>query len=706
MATLQKIRNKAGLAALIIGLALFAFIIGDFLNSGSTLFHASERKIAKIGDYSLDFEDYEARIREMEEVYKIQTGQTTLDENVSAQIRETVYNNIVREKLLDEQAEKLGVSVTGKELFSLINGNTIHPMIMQLPIFKNPQTGQFDRSIMMNFLKTIETEDLSAYPQEAQEQIKQLKTYWLFWENSLKYNRLEEKINLLLTKAVQPNSLDAKASYAERSETSDIVYTFKSYLTLSDANFQASKSEIKKRYNEEKERFRQDPFRSAKYIVVDVKPSAEDFKAVDKKIHDLEPEFLKTADLQAFVNENSDNQYMDCFVSNALFDGMLKNFVVNSGAGAYLAPTYDSAYSTFHMAKILAKTVAPDSVKARQIILASTEQSRADSLMAVLKNGGDFDKLARQFSRSNANPEMGWFREMDALSMGSDFVRACFSATLNNYFTVKTKNSICLVQVTEKSAPIAKTKLALVTLRVTPSSQTYGGYYNKVNALVAKYTKANEFFPAAQKAGFDVRDLQVVRSTDATIADVPQMRQAVRFVYTKELGDVSSILENQSNQFVVIGVTGIYDENYQPISLVQPLLQREIINDKKAERIMEDIRAKKASSLTALAQSLNARVDSSRFISFSSRMLQGIGEEPALVAAVSMAPLQKMSEPVKGKNGVYVFQVVSRAKTQEPFNLKQEIASLNGTNMYRLMYGAFEAVKRATTIKDNRIKFY
>jgi len=122
MATLQKIRNRAGLLALIIGFALFAFIIGDFLNSGSSLFRQSQQTIAKIGGSSLDYKEYEARISEMEEVYKIQTGQSSLDESLTSQIRESVFETIVHERLLDEQAADLGVAVTGKEIFSMING--------------------------------------------------------------------------------------------------------------------------------------------------------------------------------------------------------------------------------------------------------------------------------------------------------------------------------------------------------------------------------------------------------------------------------------------------------------------------------------------------------------------------------------------------------------------------------------------------------
>jgi len=704
MATLQKIRNKAGLLALIIGLALFAFIIGDFLNSGSSLFRQSQQKIAKIGDYTLDYKVYEARIAEMDQVYKIQTGQNTMDDAINGQIRESVYESIVREQLLDQQAAQLGISVTGKEIFSMINGANVHPMIQQLPIFKNPQTGQFDHNMMLNFLQTIQSDDLSAYPAEAQEQIKNLKVYWMFWENNLKYTRLEEKINTLLNKAVQANSLDAKASFADRSDNMDFAYVCEPYSALPDSLFKASQSEVKKRYNSQIERFRQKPYRSAKFIVVDVKASQEDYKAVEDKVKEITPEFATTTDFAGFVNENSDNQFVDCYVSNKVFTGAVKDFVNNSGVGAVLAPVYTEG--AFVMGKILDKSVAPDSVKARQIVLATTEQSRVDSLLAVLKAGGDFNQLAQKFSRNNGGADMGWFREVDALSLGTPFIRSCFSATVNSYFTVKTKNSINIVQVTQKTAPVAKTKLALVTLKVTPSSQTYSNVYNKVNILVAKFTQADQFFKEAQKAGYEVKETQSVHSSDNTLADIPQMRQAVRFVYNNEAGKVSGILENQNNQFVVVGITAVNDGDYQPIEAVQQTLLRELIDENKAGQIVKDIQSKKASSLPVLAQALKVNVDSALFVNFGSRRIAGVGEEPALVAAVTAAPLNQLSAPIKGKNGVYVFQVVSNKKSQEVFNLQQEKATLNSMNMYRLMYQSFEAVKNATKIKDSRIKFY
>jgi peptidyl-prolyl cis-trans isomerase D len=704
MATLQKIRNRAGLLALIIGFALFAFIIGDFLNSGSSLFRQSQQTIAKIGGSSLDYKEYEARISEMEEVYKIQTGQSSLDESLMSQIRESVFETIVHERLLDEQAADLGVAVTGKEIFSMINGKNVHPMIQQLPIFQNPQTGRFDRTIMMNFLQTIQKDDLSSYSEDAQEQIKKLKAYWLFWENNLKYTRLEEKINAILSKSIQANSIDAKASFAERSENVDFEYIFQPYSALPDSLFKVSGREVKNRYNEQKERFVQKPYRSAKYIVVDIRPSQEDYKAVESRINSLQKDFATTTDLQGIVNGSSDTKYMDCYVSNRSFDPTIKSFVESSGDIAFLKPTFTGG--SFQMARLIGKTVAPDSVKARQIVLDTKDQVLADSLIAVIRKGGNFDELAAKYSKSKSNAEMGWFREIDAISLGSEFVKATFNASVNSVFSVKTKQSLYVVQVTDRTAPIAKSKIALVTMKLSPSSQTYSNIYNKLNRLVASNQSAENFFAAASAAGYVVQNAQMVHAADLTLAEVPQMRQAVRFVFNNKMDKLSGILDNNANQFIVVGVTGISDGDYESVESVKHLLSREIVNEKKAIQMTANLKAKNATSLTSLSNAVHLAIDTARSVNFSLRRIVGIGEEPALVSAVTMTPENKLSEPVKGKNGIYVFQVVSKTKSREVFNMQQEKASWNASNMYRIMYQSFEAVKNASKIKDTRIRFY
>ena len=151
MATLEKIRSKAGLLVLVVGLALFAFIIGDFLNSGSTYFKQSQEKVAEINGEVIKIQDYQARVDEMSEVYKMQSGSTSLPEEYMTQIRESVFDAMVREIVLGEELNDLGIVVSPEELFDMVQGENISPMIQQMQMFVNPETGAFDKPALLRF---------------------------------------------------------------------------------------------------------------------------------------------------------------------------------------------------------------------------------------------------------------------------------------------------------------------------------------------------------------------------------------------------------------------------------------------------------------------------------------------------------------------------------------------------------------------------
>ena len=266
MATLEKIRNKAGLLVLVVGLALFAFIIGDFLNSGSTYFRQSQERVAEINGEVIKIQDYQARVDEMTEVYKMQSGSTSLPEEYMTQIRESVFDAMVREIVLGEELSDLGIVVSPEELFDMVQGENISPMIQQMQMFVNPETGAFDKPALLNFLKTINDPNLANYPADQQAQLAQAKNFWLFWEKNIKQQRLEQKYTTLLSKAITANVIDAKATFDETAESSDIVYAMQPYASVADSLVTVSDSEIDKLYNQRKSVYKQKESKLIKYI--------------------------------------------------------------------------------------------------------------------------------------------------------------------------------------------------------------------------------------------------------------------------------------------------------------------------------------------------------------------------------------------------------------------------------------------------------
>lgn len=710
MATLQKIRNQAALLLIVVGVALFAFIIGDFLTSGSSIFQQSRENIAVINGESLNYKEYESRILELEDVYKMQTGQTNLQDEMINQIRESVFQTIVREKLLDETAQKLGIAVSDKELFDMVNGENVHYMVQQMPFFQNPETGAFDRNVMMNFLRTIQQDDLSMYGAEAQEQIMSMKRYWLFWENNLKYTRLEEKIMNLTSSSMKANSLDAKAAFDARQTSVDFAYAFKPYSALPDSAYRVSKSAVLKRYKATKERFKQEPYRSAQYIVVDVTPSEDDNASVKADMDKVAEEFRTTSDVASVVGFKSDVPFVDCFVANSLLSETEKDFVETAAIGDAQGPYFED--NVWMMVRLLDKVKASDSVKVRQIYLQDVNgsaQHRADSLLQLIRKGADFEALAAEFSQDQSaasGGEMGWFREIDAINgMGKDFVTACFAAKKGQSFIVKSKHGLHVVQLMDKTAPVAKSKIAQLYMAVTPSSRTYSAAYNQLNRVIADNSEVESFVKAAQEAGYQVQNAPMIRVTDYTIGNVPQMRQAVRFVFNNKEGAISTVMENNANQFMVVAVTGIYDEEYKTMESVQSQLIRELINEQKAAAIMADLKTD-AADIATIAQDNAMRSDTIRLVNFGTRRITGLGEEPALLSAVMQASSNEISKPVAGKNGVYVFNVISQIVAEAAYNEATEKSNLDMTTSYRIMYQLFDAMKNEAEIEDTRVRFY
>ena len=221
MATLQNIRNKGPLLVIVIGVALLAFVLGDLFSSGSLLVGKARDRAFVVNGEVITTQQYSEKITEFEEFQKMVSGQSSLDENTTLQIREAVYQQMVRNKLLEDQAKDLGLVVSKEEINDLVHGESISPILQQLPFFVDPETGIFSRRALIDFLNIINTP--SPDPQE-QMLVNQYKSIWLFIENMITTQRLEEKYVSLLTNAVIVNDVESKTSFDLSQQNADIEY--------------------------------------------------------------------------------------------------------------------------------------------------------------------------------------------------------------------------------------------------------------------------------------------------------------------------------------------------------------------------------------------------------------------------------------------------------------------------------------------------
>ena len=711
MATLEKIRSKAGLLVLVVGLALFAFIIGDFLNSGSTYFRQTQERVAKVDGEVIKIQDYQGRIDEMTEMYKMQSGQNNLPEEYMNQIRQSVFDAMVQEVVLDEATAKLGMGVSPEELFDMVQGENISPMIQQMQMFVNPQTGAFDKTTLLNFLKTIDDDNIASYPADQQAQLIQARNFWLFWEKNIKRQRLEQKYTTLLSKAVSANVLDAKEAFDAAAENSDIVYAMQSYASIPDSTVEVSKSEIEKLYNQRKELYKQKEGKVIKYIAVDIRPSQEDYDKASADIESLKEEFATSEKVADIVNENSEVPYMDAFFTENAFDPEMKQFATTSEVGAVYGPVFDN--DKYRMFKLVDKKMAPDSVKVSHIMLANGDEARttalADSLMNVLKNGGNFAELAKEFSADQAaenGGELGWFTEITALrGVNEDFKNAVFSTPVNEVVKVKSLYGTHLVKVTEKTANVNKYKVADIDMTVSPSSKTYSNIYNELNQFISKNNDLAKLDDAAKEAGYNLISGVTVTADNQTLGSIKNSRPVIRWAFQNDKGKISEIFECD-DKFVIAGIEGTLKEGYRSLASLTPTLRAEIAAQKKGEKISADLKAKNLTSVESYADAMGSRVDSVKFINFGTRRIAGIGVEPKLNAMVSVAEVGQVSEPVAGNNGVYVFKVYDRNKDAKEYNEADEIKTLDASNAYRFGFQAIQSLVNKADVEDNRIRFF
>ena len=711
MATLEKIRSKAGLLVLVVGLALFAFIIGDFLNSGSTYFRQSQERIAEIDGEVIKIQDYQARVDEMTEIYKMQSGSASLPEEYMTQIRQSVFDGMVQDIVLDEATQKLGMVVGPEELFDMVQGENISPLIQQMQMFVNPQTGAFDKSALLTFLKQIDVDNIATYPAEQQAQLQQAQRFWMFWEKNIKRQRLESKYTTLLSKAIAANALDAKAAFDESVENSDIVYAMQSYATIPDSTIAVSDSEIKQLYEQRKESYKQKASKIIDYIAVDIRPSKEDYDKVQADIESVKSELETTDRVADLVNENSEVPYVDAFFTENALDAEMKQFATTAEVGAIYGPVFDN--DKYRLFKLIDKTSAPDSVKVSHIMLAGKGEAEtkalADSLLTVLKGGASFEELAKQFSADQAaenGGELGWFTEATALrGVNAEFKDAVFGTPLNQIAVVKSMYGTHLVKVTEKTANVAKYKVADIDMTVSPSSKTYSNIYNELNQFISNNHSLEKLTANAKEAGYNLVSDATVTKDDQLLGSVQNSRQVIRWAFQNDKGAISEIFEC-NDKFVVAAMKGSLDEGYRPVELVAAPLKAELIAQKKGEQIAAALAAKNLTSVEAYAEAMGAKVDSVKFVNFATRRISGIGIEPNLNAAVAMAQVDQVSAPVKGNNGVYVFKVYARNKDAKTYDEAEQVRTLDATNAYRVGFQAIQSLINKAEVEDNRIRFY
>ena len=665
MASLQRIRNHGALLIAIVGLAMLAFILGDFLNSGSSFFNRSRENVGVIEGQKVHYTEYEAAKEQLTEVYKIETGRSDFDEDMHAQIRNQVWNMFVMDYTMRAQAKKIGMDITADELTELCVGENVHQILRGRRAFYG-EDGQYSREIVKNLISAINEGSEDA---EQNANLQQAKTYWMYWEKAVRMSYMQEKYTSLLQHLLKANSLDAEYAFDARQKGVSAEYVMQPYFTVADSLVKVSDRDIKKLYAQHKEQYKQTPNRAIKYIAFDIVPSEDDFKAAENLLKSLQKEFKTTEDVSLVVNTNSDIMYDGRDYSEETVPAQFKEFAFAKGAKAGDCTDILFENNTYAMARIMqAGYSLPDSVE----------------LKAIVEDGED--------------QELGWFKATD---LPKNIAEPALAGKRGEKFTVAQGMGEQTYEIMEIGKPTPKVKLAILAREVTPSSKTYSIIYNNAKQFIVNNNNAEALEAAAQEAGMTVVPQFNLTATTDKVGQLAASRPIVRWAFEAKEGQVSDVFEC-GQQFVVAALTEVNDGEYRSLEAVRAELSYEATNNAKAEYIKNELKG--VESLEAAAQIMGQKVQSVERVSLADSRLGNAGMEPAVIGAAIAQGENALSEPIQGNMGVFVIKTGAANNAEGTFNAESEKAQLSSRFAY-LPYQAIQLLEDKADITDNRANF-
>nr|WP_319511457.1 peptidylprolyl isomerase [uncultured Draconibacterium sp.] len=708
MATLQTIRTKAGLlVAIVIGLSLAAFILGDLLQGGSSMFQRNRLEVGVIDGESIQYPEFQQEVEELGEIFKQNYGQNQLDDNTWAQVREQAWQRKIAEIVMGETYEDLGIEVSSEELFDMLQGSNPHQIVRQ--IFSNPETGQFDRNAVVRFLKNLETGAVAA----------DQRAYWLNIEQQIVEERTQGKYTNMVAKGMYITNEQAQASATAGSKSVNFDYIALPHNTVADEDVTVTDKDLRDYYNAHQEQYDSEASRRIEYITYPVEPSDKDFADAEEWITDIKADFQETDNTIQFVDTNSDVAFTDEWDKKDDLPEAVGAWIFDEGAevGEVYGPYKEG--ESFTLAKLYKSEMMPDSVEARHILLQVTTQAEviaaqqlADSLKTMIENGADFAELARTNSADQGSAinggDLGWFQRGQ---MVKPFENAAFNNTTDSVTIVASQFGIHLIQTTKRGKLTPQVQVAYLTRNVEPSTRTYQNVYAQASQFVGENETSEAFNTAISEQGLTKR-VANVSENQRTIVGLENPRPLIRAAFEADVNDIltnnqdSRIFELGDN-FVIAVLAGITEKGIAPFENVKARVELAVTKEKKAELLVEKAKAALSDNadLAGAAAALDTEVQTANAVNFNSFSIPGMGLEPAVIGTVGALDVDEVSAPIEGNNGVYIVMPTA-VNEGVGVDVAAEKRRLAQTNNYRVGSEVFTVHRNSVEIEDKRAKFY
>ncbi len=499
MAVINKIRNYSGLLIAVIGIGLAAFVLGDFLGYGPM--RQQRFDVGKADGTAITYMHFENRVQQQISNWQQQTGQTA-GTREAFQMRNQVWNEMLREILMEDIFENTGLNVTAEELLYMIESDDPHPVLAQS--FTDPATGRYNSQEVLDFLRNLRQGRLD--PQVGQQ--------WAMLEDFMKQDRHETKYHELIGNGFLVPAPLAAADFKNRNLTADIQFIHKPLTDIDDEDINISDRELRRVYEEHKHRFKQDASRSITFVSLPVFPSEQDRENTLNDVLALKDEFAATRNVGPFISSMSDRRFDPTFREQGTLSPHIDPEIFDMPVGSILGPYMeDNAYV---LARLVDMQMRPDSMRASHILIAYTgsdasgpetarsqeaAEQKADSILQIVRNNpGRFATLASQLSDDPSaamnQGDLDWFPDG---AMVEPFNEAVVENPTGSFLTVETNFGYHVVHVTGKSELKRKVQVAKLAREVEPGTATYRDAFARITSLPRWHARKKTLKPPPKK---------------------------------------------------------------------------------------------------------------------------------------------------------------------------------------------------------------
>ena len=706
MAILSKIRERSLFLIIVLGLALFAFVLDpstilDFFNSSKV------NEVGQVNGESISRQQFAEAL----ERYKTQSGGRVSE----MQAAKTVWNNLLKQKVYEGQLNEAGITIGEADIMSAL---------YDVQFVKNDErfqsSGVFNKEKLKEHLATIREENSNE---------------WKSWQNymvSLKENLQKTTYDNLVGAGLGASLKEGEAQYLTEGTKISGDFVYVPFTSVKDSTITIKKSEVESYINAHKSEFQVEETRDINFVKFDIAATAEDEKnikeGVAKLLNDeqdggvVNKGLKNTTDYKTFFFDNkSDTPLNENVQFKSNISKVVADTIFNGAVNDVFGPYKESGF--IKISKITEVLSLSDSVKASHILIpfigsqaatADTKKTEEeakkaiDSIFKLVKN----DKTKYAEIADEINPDgtkgkqgdIGWVRYNTAFSpnFDLDFANFMYDNKEGAIDVVKTKFGFHIIRIDEQTKTQKAVKLVTFSRKIEASEETENAIYEEAETFAQELNKGGDFGEIAKTSELKSSPAVGLKALDENVPGIGKEREIISWAFDKELKEGNFKRFDIEGGYIVAALTdkapkGLMDVD-KAVAKVRPIL----IKEKKAAILESKFTG---TSLADIEKDTGKKARKLSDVNLKSPTISGVGYEPKIVGAMLNAKENELYKAVVGDKGVFAF-VVNKKELPTVLPNYDSYRKRIETQRKSQSYNMYEAIKKASDIEDNMSSFY